>query len=146
MKMIELELRPDRRRLRQFGWLALVVFGLLAGWAAWRGHVLGFELGDSSPVPVVFGVLAGVSGLFSLVWPTGNRALYTTMTLVAWPIGTVVSYTIMLILFYVVLTPVGLVFRLMGRDALHRRIDREARTYWVDHQTPDRLERYFRQF
>jgi hypothetical protein len=146
MKMIELDLRPDRTRLRQFGWLALVVFGLLAGWSAWRGHVMGIELGESSPVPVVFGVLAGVSGLFSLFWPPGNRVLYTAMTIVAWPIGTVVSYTIMLILFYLVLTPVALVFRLIGRDALHRRIDPQARSYWVEHQTPDRLDRYFRQF
>jgi hypothetical protein len=147
MKMIELDLRPDLRRLRQFGWLAAGVFGVLAGWARWRGHVVGIDLGDSAvTVSLVFGTVAAVSGLFSLLWPLGNRLLYVAMSLVAWPIGTVVSYTMMVILFYLVITPVGLFFRLVGRDALNRRVDASLPSYWVEHRTPASVERYFRQF
>lgn len=147
MKMIELDLSPDRRKLRQFGWLALLLLSALAGWAYWRGHLIGLDLGDrAESIATTLGTVGGISGLFSLVWPTGNRVLYTILTLVAYPIGTVIGYTILLILFYLFLTPVGLFFRATGRDALHRRLDPSAATYWVEHRTPADLSRYFRQF
>ena len=147
MKMIELDLRPDAARLRQFGWLAFGIVGALAAWAFWRGHLLGIDLGaNARNVATTLGSVAGISALFSLVWPTGNRLLYTILTLVAYPIGTVVSYGIMLVLFYLIITPVGLFFRVIGRDALHRRFDRAASTYWVEHRTPEDISRYFRQF
>jgi hypothetical protein len=147
MKMIDLDLNPDRARLRQFGLIALVAFGLLGGWAIWKHHFLLWELESSSAdVAIALWVIAGVSGLFSLIWPTGNRGLYVLLTCIAYPIGTVVSYVLMAILFYVVIAPVGLWFRLIGRDALHRKIDRDASTYWTDHLAPKTVERYFKQF
>jgi len=147
MKMIELELKPDRRRLRQFGFIALIAFGLLGGWARWKGHLLGIDLGTAAPtVSAVLWSIAGLSGVFSLVWPAANRALYVLLILIAFPIGTVVSYVLMAFLFYVIITPVGLWFRLIGRDVLHRRFEPEARTYWVEHRSPASAERYFKQF
>jgi len=147
MKMIELDLRPDARRLRQFGWVAAGVFGFLAGWVRWRGHLAGIQMEDSAgTVSLVLVCVAAVSASFSVFWPRGNRFLYVLMSIVAWPIGTVVSYTMMIILFYVVITPLGLFFRLVGRDALQRRFDPTAPSYWVDHRTPNSLDRYFRQF
>ena len=147
MRMMELDLRPDHRKLRQFGWLALLLVGALAGWAYWRGHLFGIDLGDRAHgIATALGAVAGLSGLFSLVWPAGNRLFYTLHTLVAYPIGTVVGYTILLILFYLILSPVGLLFRLIGRDALHRRLDPDASTYWVEHRAPADVTRYFRQF
>ena len=50
--------------------------------------------------------------------------------IVALPIGFVLSHVIMAIIFYLVITPIGLVFRLMGRDVLGRRMDRQRRTFW----------------
>jgi hypothetical protein len=50
------------------------------------------------------------------------------------------------VVFYLVFTPVGLVMRLLGRDPLQRRFDREAGTYWVDHVEPRSVEEYFRQY
>jgi hypothetical protein len=45
-----------------------------------------------------------------------------------------------------VITPVGLIFRLLGKDPLTRRFDPRASTYWVKHEEPGNVERYFRQF
>ena len=49
--------------------------------------------------------------------------------------------------FYVVLTPVGLVFRLLGKDLIDQKIDRAAPTYWKRRE-PQRLDasRYERLF
>jgi hypothetical protein len=147
MKMIDLDLHPDRKRLRQFGIIALIAFGLLGAWARWKGHLAGIDLGDAADtVSTVLWCVAGLSGLFSLLWPPANRALYVLLILVAFPIGTVVSYVLMAFLFYVVITPVGLWFKIVRRDALHRRFEPDLGSYWVDHRPPQSNERYFKQF
>lgn len=147
MKLIEIDYRPDRRTLRQFGFIALVVFGLLGALVLWRRSLFGIPLGGATPVMAgALWAIAGLSGLFSLAAPGLNRFLYVGLATITWPIGFVLSYLLMGIIFYLVITPVGLVFRLIGRDPLHRRFDRQARTYWVEHHEPEGVERYFRQY
>jgi hypothetical protein len=62
------------------------------------------------------------------------------------PIGLVVSFMILSALFYLLFTPVSLVFRLLGRDTLHRKSDCQAGSYWVPCETQMDMGRYFRQF
>jgi len=40
------------------------------------------------------------------------------------------------VLFFCVLTPVGLVLRLAGRDPLRLRLDRRAPSYWIERASP----------
>jgi hypothetical protein len=51
------------------------------------------------------------------------------------------------VFFYLVLTPVGLLLRLLGKDPLHRKPDRSAASYWVK-RAPEKIdpERYERLF
>jgi hypothetical protein len=44
----------------------------------------------------------------------------------------VVSRTAIGLLFFGILTPVALVFRILGRDALRLKRDPKARTYWIE--------------
>lgn len=144
---IELNLRPDARRLRQFGWIACGVFVGLA--AAARFEVLMFSGGLGAARTAVWAACLGVgvvSGLFSLAWPAGNAPLYVALTLVSYPIGLVVSYAVMATLFFAVVLPIGLALRLAGRDPMHRTFDRSAASYWVDAPPPKPSERYFRQY
>ncbi len=145
--MLDIDLRPDDRRLRQFGFIALAGFGALATMAWFERLVFAFGLGEAR-LPVA-GVLAGLgllSALLSLVCPRANRPLYVGLTLLALPVGYVVSYLLMGVLFYLLITPVGLFFKMIGRDPLHRRFDREAGSYWVPLGPRPPRERYFRQF
>ena len=90
--------------------------------------------------------VALLSGLFSVVAPAANRFLYVGLMVVAFPIGFVLSYVFMGLIFFVILTPIGLFFRLIGRDPLRRRFDRKAVTYYVPHRETAGVERYFRQY
>jgi len=146
-KMIEIDWHPDERTLRQFGWIAVVGFGVIA-WLAWNERLIfAFGLGAARPfVAWSFAALAGLSGLFSLVAPRANKPIYLGLTLLSYPIGFVLSYVIMGFLFYGLITPVGLVFRLLGKDPLHRTFDRSAETYWTDPRPRRGKESYFRQF
>jgi hypothetical protein len=148
MAAIKIDLNPDASKLRQFGFIALVAFGLIGGYVLWRGGLFGFDFGAAArPVAYILIGLGALSGLLSLMAPRANRPLYVGLVVLTYPIGFVVSYVIMGVLFYLVITPVGLVFRLLRRDSLTRRIDRDAPTYWVARPEGELAkERYFKQF
>jgi hypothetical protein len=56
------------------------------------------------------------------------------------------SLAVLAVIFYVVLTPVALVFRLIGRDALARRLDADNESYWEERPPASEPARYLRQF
>ncbi len=146
-KMIEIDWRPDDRTLRQFGVIALFGFSFLAAIAWWELLIFGFGLGEARPIVAgAFATLAGLSALFSLVAPRANLPIYLGLTILSYPIGFVLSYLIMGFLFFVMITPMGLFFRLTGYDPLHRRFDPEATTYWNDPRPRRAKESFFRQF
>ena len=47
----------------------------------------------------------------------------------------IVSPVVLGVMFFVVVTPMGLVMRALGKDPLRLRFDREARSYWIDRRT-----------
>ena len=145
--MIEIDLRPDSRTLRHFGWIALVGFGLLAT-MAWNEWLI-FSFGLGAWKQTVVGALAAVgvlAAVFSLVYPKANLPIYLGLTILAYPIGFVLSYVIMGTIFYLMLAPVGIFFRLTGRDPLKRHFEPETASYWVDSRPARPSESYFRQF
>ena len=72
--------------------------------------------------------------------------MYVGLTLLALPVGYLVSYLAMGALFYLLITPLGLFFRIIGRDPLQRRFRKEAASYWIPLGPGPPRERYFRQF
>ena len=146
-KLIEIDLHPSRETLRQFGWIALVGFSFLGMLAWYELLIFSFGLGSArEPVALAFWGLAGLATVFSLIFPSGNRPIYLGLTLLALPIGFVLSYVIMGLLFYGLITPVGLFFKLTGRDTMHRKFDPEAESYWFTARAKRPREHYFKQF
>ena len=146
-KMIEIDWRPDDRTLRQFGFIALFGFSFLAAIAWFEVLVFSFGLGAARPIVAgSFAALATLSTIFSLVAPRANLPIYVGLTVLAYPIGFVLSYLIMGLLFFGMITPLGLVFRLIGKDPLHRRFEPAAQTYWSDPRPRRGKDSYFRQF
>ena len=74
------------------------------------------------------------------------QPVFIGMTLLAFPIGMVIGTLAMALTYYLLITPIGLVFRLFGRDLMHRKLDPEAETYWIERPPQVPPERYFRQF
>ena len=44
------------------------------------------------------------------------------------------------------ITPVGLVFKLIQRDTMKRKLDREAASYWEEYRETEDLATYVKQF
>lgn len=146
-KMIEIDWRPDERTLRQFGWIAFVGFSFLAALAYWERLAFAGGLGQARSFVVGgFAGLALASAVFSLVAPKANRPIFLGLALLTYPIGFVVSHVILGFLFFGLITPLGLFFRLIGRDPLDRRFEPDAPTYWADPRPRRGKESYFRQF
>ncbi len=139
MAVLDLDLNPDRKTLRNFGIASWVVFWALA----WVGSAF---WSFPAEVAAALGVLGTICAVFALRYPRGNKPLYLLLNVVFYPIGIVVSYVVLGVLFYGILTPVSLVFRLIGRDALRRSMNEEAASYWIPHASPKDARRYFRPF
>jgi len=137
--LIEVQWHPTSKQLRVFG-----VGGLLASIIA--ALVLHFVWGAALLYTVVVLVAGATICLCSLTSPAATRILYLGLTLVAMPIGFVVSIVLLAAFYFLLLTPVALVFRLIGRDALCRRFDAATESYWVPHKPSEDMERYFHQF
>ena len=148
MPMIEINLAPSRRHLRVFGAGALVVFGALGAWLFFAHRLFGFEVAAPTAEVVAYALwaLAALAGLLAAAAPAGLRPLYIALSVVSLPIGWVVSHAVLALVYYGILTPIGLVMRLCGRDPLCRKFDPQARSYWVDRPAPRDVKRYFRQF
>jgi hypothetical protein len=100
------------------------VFLILAAWAGWRG---------ATPWALGF---ASVSALFLLVTLTAPRLL--TPLNRAWMalghlLGRIISPIVLGVMFFGLITPVALVQRLSGRDALRLRAFRDPKlaSHWV---------------
>jgi hypothetical protein len=64
----------------------------------------------------------------------------------AFPIGWAVSLLTLGLVYYGLFTPLGLAFRLVGRDALGLRPRPGATTHWAPRPAVADVRRYFRQF
>ena len=57
----------------------------------------------------------------------------------------VISEVILLVIFLFIFAPVATVFRLIGRDALERQIERDRDSYWQEKARAAGIRSYFRQ-
>jgi hypothetical protein len=139
MALVEVNWNPDRRQLRLFGVGAVVILTIVAVLLHWLR-------GLPAPSALTLSAIGFAIFLVSLAAPKLTRVIYVGLTAATLPIGIVISFVLMAAFYYLLLTPVGLFFRLMGRDALCRKFDRSATTYWVPRRPPETSDRYFHQF
>lgn len=148
MSMIQVNWKPDREELRKFGYISLAAFTLIGVWLLFRHSIFGIALSEPTARAAAYTCwgIAALSLAGSLAAPAALRPLYVGLTAISLPIGFVVSHVLMAIIFYGMLTPIGLVFKLMGRDALQRQFDRSTSTYWQPRTVVKDRAQYFKQY
>lgn len=145
--MIPINLSPDERTLKQFGFIALGAFGLLALCAFYETWMFGFGLGSLRlPVAYALGGLAVVSALFSLAWPKANKPLFLGLTVISYPIGIVMSFVVLGVMFFGIFAPLGALLRITGSDPMQRALRKSESSYWSSTRANRSKESYFRQF
>lgn len=136
--MFELNLQPADRQLRHFAVLWVLFFLALTVRWCWPTGPVYAAAGVSSLV-----MLVGLIGWFR---PLVIRPLYLTWMIGVYPIAWTVSRFVLALLFYGLFAPIGLVFRLLGRDGLGLTLDPKAETYWVSKGTSGDPRRYLEQY
>jgi hypothetical protein len=134
MSLMTVNRNPSERELAQFAWIGTAVLALLAFWHF--GPVL-------TPCLLAAALVLGLTGT---VRPAGLRGLYVGLLTVTAPIGAAVSFVLLAVIYYGVFTPVAAVFRLLGRDALQRRLQPELASYWEPRRPVTGPRRYLRQY
>jgi hypothetical protein len=118
---------------RAFG---LTVGGILLAIAAVRS---GLQLWDGAAPGWVEGVLAGIGALlvaFGFVAPARLAPLNRAWTKLGLLLFKVVNPLVLGLIYLTTIVPIGLLMRLLGRDLLSLKFDRQAPSYWVEREPP----------
>jgi len=134
---------PDRAGRRKFALSLMIGFPILA-----VAFALVSLLRSGHPGAGLLWLAVGGAGAGAVFWwlPQIAKPFYLVWFFAACCIGIVVSNTLLIAFYYLVITPIGLIMRMCGRDRMQRRFDPAAPTYWKDAEKGIAPQRYFRQF
>ncbi len=129
---------PTDRQLIEFA--AIGAF-LLAGFAIWQ-----LATGGSPGLAVDYIVVAILVGVIGFAKPRWLASIFTCWMFLTYPLAWLVSNLTLAIIFYGLLTPLAVLFRLLGRDALDRSLNSDQDSYWQTKPAAESPERYLRQY
>ena len=105
---------------RSFGILFSIVFAIIAFWPTINGNPLRLW---SIPISVIFLVLGLLNSKLlnplNIVWVKFGELL-----------GRIIAPIVMAIIYFIIVTPIGLFMRLIGKDLLNIKFSK-ANTYWI---------------
>lgn len=127
----------DVHQERKSALVVSVVLLLIAAWNIWRGRPAVYWPTGSA------GVVLLLIGLFSA---KGSHKFHLTWMRLAHALGYVNSRILLSTIYFFIITPYGLVLRVLGRDTMNRR-GANRKSYWI-HRTKtrqgrDQFERLF---
>lgn len=111
---------------RSVGITFAVVFALVAAWLWWKG------LRGAGIVGVLAAALLAISFTVPLILRPLNRAWMALGAV----LHRVVSPIVLGLIYFGMFTPIAAFMRMRGRDAMRRRTDPEAKTYWIRRDPP----------
>lgn len=115
-------LQATNKELRQFGLLVGGAFGVIGLWpVVFRGE----------PFRLWAIVLGSLLIILGLIVPQTLRQVHRGWMQIGHVLGLINTKIILGIIYYGLITPMGLVMRLMGKDLMGRALAKEATTYRV---------------
>ncbi len=110
-----------KRELRRFGLVITAPLLVIGCVLIWRGRAGG---------PYVIAV-AVLFLLAAVVFPTILRPVERAWMALAGVLSLIMTYVILAITFFLVITPMGLILRMLGKDLLQKKFDSEKSSYWI---------------
>lgn len=114
--------QPTMKDLRQFGLLVGGVFSVIGLWPlVFRGESPRF-------LAIILGSLLMVLGA---IVPQSLKQIHRGWMKIGHVLGSINTRIILGIIYYLLITPMGLVMRLMGKDPMHRALTHGTDTYRI---------------
>lgn len=111
---------------RSFGLVMAGAFCIFAAINLWRGGLMWVWLLAA----------AAMFAIAALAAPAVLHPLNVAWHRIGLVLHKISSPIIMGLLFFLVITPIGLLMRALGKDMLRLRVDREAQSYWIRRDPP----------
>lgn len=129
--------KPSRHKIRVFAITLLIAAGLFS--------ILLLLLGRAQTA--VYLLIAGAAlSIASYLLTAFGRLIYLLWMAVGYLFGYVFSPVVTALIFYLVVTPIALLFRIAGKDNLHLKRDTSSESYLIDHPDISDPEQFRRQF
>ena len=110
---------------RNFGLVFFIIFLIVSLWP------LTYE-GPIRIWTVIISLVFLILGLMNSKLLTPLNKLWFKFGII---LGAIVAPVVMGVVFFLVVTPIGLVMKIMGRDLLNKKYDKKKRTYWIKRDT-----------
>jgi len=126
----------EKNNIRVFAAGMAVICQLIALVSWWRGGLL-------YPYISPFGLLFGAIGI---AFPSAIKPIFKRWMIMAAAVGRFQTKLILTVFFYIIITPLGLLFRLLSKDMMDIRTDPDAPTYWKERAPLQDAGRFEKQF
>jgi hypothetical protein len=133
---MQLKLKEHPREWQKFTAVMAVLFALVAFVAHRRAGI------TRETFSAVTGAAVGAV-ILSLILPRLFRPFYRGGMTVSFHIGQVMGKLLLTVVFVLVLTPLALVLRAMGKDLLRLKRDPSAQTFWQPAKNSKEFDRMF---
>ena len=113
--------KDEKLEIRKFGLGLTVLLCLIGVWQLYKGHVN------------VYAWFLGSAGLIlalAFFAPIVLKPLFKVLTTVGHAVGWINTRILLGIMFYGIFTPIGILSRLIRKDLLDKRLDKDAKSYW----------------
>lgn len=126
MLNVEAQHKTEGGSDRNFGLVFASVFTIVAFWPlTGDGGVRIWALAVAGPFLVIALLRPSILSAPNRIWTKFGLLL-----------GAIVAPIVMALVFFLTVTPTGLVMRALGKDLLRQRIDKNARSYWIEREEP----------
>jgi predicted ferric reductase len=114
-------IKESKKDLRKFGLTIGIVLLVIAALLFYFGRTNYY----------IWGILAAVFILAGLLAPTLLKPFNKIWMGLSIILGFITSRIILTILFYLIITPIALIFRLTGKDPLDLKFSKKSGSYWI---------------
>jgi len=130
-------IKSEKSDLRQFGIIIGVILLIIAGLLLWKEK-------ESSQILLIIGMTLFI---FGIVIPFILKPIYYVWMIFATILGLIMTRVILSLLFYTIVTPIGLISRLFGKQFLELYFDKSKQSYWnIRTNEYPKKENYEKQF
>ena len=130
-------IKGDKSDWKKFGITMGIILTIIGSYLLWKKNNY-FEY---------FFFVAAVFFILGLILPAALKYVYKAWMSLAVVRGFIMTRVIMVIIFYLIVTPIGLIASITGKEFLDMKIDQNAKSYWLARKGAQNVKAdYERQF
>lgn len=130
-------IKGDKSDWKKFGITMSIILAIIGFFLLWKKNNY-FEYSF---------YLAAAFFIPGLILPSALKPVYKVWMALSVVMGFIMTRVIMIIIFYLIVTPLGLIARITGKNFLDMKIDKNAKSYWIVREKMQKVKsNYERQF